>query len=255
MKRSMILISALSLVVFLASFVHGDEKQKLNIYCGITMLKPMVEIGKIIEAKHDCTINFAKGGSGKLMQGLLKNKNGDLFLPGSESYINTLKKEHPGLVVSKGEVGYNQAAIFVKKGNPQGITADLDNFTSEKYKIIIGSAEKGSIGKETKKILSKKGIYEQVLQHAQVTLNSSSLVNAIKAGKADLTINWFAASTWPENAQDVDTLAIDEQFAQKKKLVLAVLKDSKNVELAQAFLNFAVSPEGHAIFKKYGLAD
>lgn len=250
-----IALFALVLVLSTSCFGVAGEQNKINIYCGITMLKPMVEIAKIIEKKNGCKINFAKGGSGKLMKGLLKNKNGDLFLPGSDSYIMTLEKENPGLVVNKGHVGYNKAAIFVKKGNPKNISNDLNNLLSEEFRVIIGSAEKGSIGKETKKILTKKGIYDDVVKKSKVTLDSSSLLNAIKADKADTTINWYAVSTWPENSNIVEAIAIDEQYAKKKKLVLALLKDSKNPELAQEFLNYAVSAEGKEIFSKYGLGE
>ena len=233
----------------------ADTPCKLVIYCGITMVKPMVEISKEFEKNTGCKVQFVKGGSGKLMDLLLKNKNGDLFLPGSDSYVKKIEADHPGLVVEKSEVGYNQAAIFVKKGNPKGISADLSALTDERFKVIIGSAERGSIGKETKKILMNYGNFDQVEAQATITLHSQSLVNAIKADKADVSINWYAVSTWQENEKYVDGLRIDEAYAKKKKLVLAVLKDSKNLEQAKAFLAAAASEKGHSIFKKFGLAD
>nr|WP_319492147.1 substrate-binding domain-containing protein [uncultured Desulfobacter sp.] len=233
----------------------ADSTCKLVIYCGITMVKPMVEISKDFEKDTGCKVQFVKGGSGKLMELLLKNKNGDLFLPGSDSYVKKIEAEHPGLVVDKSEVGYNQAAIFVKKGNPKGIPPELSALTDEQYKVIIGSAERGSIGKETQKILTTYGNFDQVKARATITLHSESLVNAIKADKADVSINWYAVSTWQENEKFVDGLRIDEAFANKKKLVLAVLNDSKNQEQAKAFLAAAASNKGHSIFKKFGLAD
>ncbi|MCB9481249.1 MAG: substrate-binding domain-containing protein [Desulfobacteraceae bacterium] len=88
-----------------------------------------------------------------------------------------------------------------------------------------------------------------------MTLHSESLVNAIKSNKADLSINWFAVSTWPENSNDIEALDIDEKYAQKKILVLAALKDSKSPDLAKSFLDLAASDNGRSVFKKYGLAD
>lgn len=46
---------------------------------------------------------------------------------------------------------------MVQKGNPKNITADLDNFKSKDYTVVIGNAESGSIGKETKKFYQEKG--------------------------------------------------------------------------------------------------
>ncbi len=252
MKKK-VMVMVISVLFFVSASAFAQASEKLIVYCGITMLKPMVEISKIFEKDHNCSVNFVKGGSGKLLQLLLKNKNGDLFLPGSDSYIKKMEAEHKGLVTASAHVGFNKAALFVKKGNPKKITSDLNNLLSQDCNVIIGSAEKGSIGKETKKILTEKGIYDDVKAKAVVTLHSQSLVNALKTGKADVAINWFAVSTWPENSDAVETLPIDEQFAKKKKLLLAVLKDSKNPELALTFLNFVSSETGKFIFQKHGL--
>lgn len=254
MKNKVFLL-AVFVLFLIPSFTYSQPSDKLVVYCGITMLKPMVEISKKFEKEHGCKIQFVKGGSGKLLQLLLKNKNGDLYLPGSDSYIKKMEAEYPGLITAKAHVGYNKAAILVKKGNPKGITPDLNNFHSKQFKVIIGSDQKGSIGKETKKILSKHGSYEKVKTNAVLTLHSQSLVNAIKAGKADLSINWFAVSTWPENREHVDAIEISEDYAKKKRLVLAVLKDSKQAELAQSFLKLALSDYGKKVFGKYGLTN
>lgn len=243
------------LILFLIPVsVYSQTSDKLIIYCGITMLKPMVELSKEFEQKHECKVQFVKGGSGKLLNLLLKNKNADLFLPGSDSYIKKMETDHPGLITATAHVGYNQAAIFVKQGNPKGIIPDLNVLHDGQYRVIIGSHEKGSIGKETRNILSKHGTFDQVKEKAVIALHSQSLVNAIKEDKADVSINWFAVSTWPENKDHVDTLEISSEYAAKKKLVLAVLKDSKQPKLAKAFLDFAASDHGQDVFKKYGLA-
>lgn len=242
------------LILFLISMPgYSKDSGELVIYCGTTMMKSMVELAKEFEKSHGRKVHFIKGGSGKLLKLLLKNKNGDLYLPGSDSYIEKMKTEHPGLVTASAHVGFNQAALLVKEGNPKGIAPDLNVLHDGQLRVIIGSHERSSVGKEAKKILSKHGTFDQVKEKAVVTMNSSSLVNAIKADKADVSINWFAISTWPENKDQVDALKISDEYAKKKKLVLAVLKDSKQPDYAKAFLELAASDRGKEAFKKYGL--
>jgi len=48
-------------------------------------------------------------------------------------------------------------------------------------------------------------------------------------------------------------LSIDEKYAEKKKLVLGLLKTSKYPEIAQKFMDYAASDSGCELFKKYGL--
>lgn len=234
-----------------ASAGKGPRKELL-IYCGITMIRPMSEIAEVIEAQENCKIIITKGGSGNLLRSIEINKVGDLFLPGSESYIRTCMER--GLVTESVHVGYNKAAMMVQKGNPQGITPDLDNLAKRQYRVLICNPDSGSIGRETEKILSRRGIFEDVQRNAlSMTTDSKNLALALKEDEADIVINWFATSTWPENSPHMDVLPIDEEFAAKKKLVLGLLSMSKYPEIARKFMAYAASEQGREAFRRYGL--
>lgn len=228
------------------------RKKELLIYCGITMIRPMSEIARVIEKQEDCKIIITKGGSGNLLKSIKTNNVGDLYLPGSDSYIKTCLKE--GLVSETAFVGYNKAAIMVQKGNPKGISADLNNLADKNYYVVIGNPNSGSIGKETKKILVRKGIFEKVINNARhLTTDSKDLVAVLKNKEADLVINWYATATWPENEPFVDVLPIDKEYCTKKNLVIGLLNTSKYPEIARNFMKYASSEEGINLFKKYGL--
>jgi molybdate transport system substrate-binding protein len=47
-------------------------------------------------------------------------------------------------------------------------------------------------------------------------------------------------------------ILIDEKYGGKKKLVIALLKSSKNPDIARAFMEYARSDAGQAIFRAYG---
>ena len=231
-----------------------EKKKELLIYCGITMIRPMAEIAKIIEEQEDCRIIITKGGSGNLLKSLKVNKAGDLYLPGSDSYIKTCLEED--IVSETVFVGYNKAALMVQKGNPKHITGDLDNLKLKDYYVVICNPDTGSIGKETKKILERKGIFEEVQANAcELTTDSKKLSKVLKEKKADVVINWYACSVWEENKPYIDVLSIDEKYAEKKKLVLGLLKTSKHPETARKFMEYAASDKGRELFKEYGFYD
>ena len=235
--------------------VGGESNHKeLLIYCGITMIKPVAEIARIIEKQEDCRILVTKGGSGNLLHAIEINRAGDLYLPGSDSYIKTCVQK--GLVNETALVGFNKAAIMVQKGNPKGITADLANLANPDYYVVIGAPNSGSIGRETQRILQKRGIYEAVAHNARMlTTDSKDLVKVLRDKEADVVINWYATSTWPENAPYVEALGIDERYATPKTLVLGLLTCSRHPEIAKKFIEYASSPEGVALFRQYGLYD
>ncbi len=224
-----------------------EPARELLIYCGVTMIKPMTELGNLLQQQEKCRIIITKGGSGNLLKSIKANQLGDLYLPGSETYIKQCKKE--GLVTESVQVGSNKAVMMVAKGNPKNIPADLMALASPKYYVVLGNPSSGSIGRETKKILVRRGIFDEVLENVKdLTTDSKDLIRAFREKSADLVINWYATSTWPENAPYVDVLPIAPQYASEKRLVLGLLATSKYPDLAKKFMALASGKTGQAIF-------
>jgi molybdate transport system substrate-binding protein len=246
-------ISSIFAIYQLQLAQHPSSPHKeLLIYCGITMIQPMSEIAASLEKQENVKISIIKGGSGNLLRSIKFNQLGDLYLPGSESYLLQAKQED--LIEKSVHVGYNKAAIMVQKGNPKKIAADLTALLNPNYYVVIGNPDTGSIGKETKKILSAAGIFSGVMRNArELTTDSKRLVEVLKKSEADLVINWYATAIWPENSEQIDTLPITDKYAAKKRLVLGLLKTSKHPKIAEKFMTYARSAKGRAIFERYGL--
>lgn len=222
------------------------------IYSGITMAPPLILIAKKFERKHCVSIRILQDASGVLYKKLLKNRNVDIFFPGSDSYLKKMKKDYPNLIGEQVYVGHNRAALFVKKGNPKNIPLRLESLLNKKYDVILGSPQTGSIGKITKVILERKGIYKEVIESASITSHSKSLMNALRQNKADLTINWYAVSSRPEYKGRVEAKFLDKKYAKDQKLAMAQINDSRQPEVVKKFLKFVGSDEGLTIFRNWG---
>ena len=226
-------------------------KEELLIYCGITMIQPMQEIADLFEARTDCIVKFIKGGSGNLYRSIKANSAGDLYLPGSESYINTAKSEE--LVTQTLVVGFNRAAILVKKGNPLAIQPDLKSLVDSRYRVALGAEDSGSIGRETARILRGSQLYDQAMKKALfLTTDSKDLTKAIMEDRVDLVVNWYATGLWPQHTPYVDVLRFNEEQVAPHRLVLGILTFSINRGLSRDFMALAGSEEGQAIFRKCG---
>jgi len=235
------------------SFVYAKSKPNLIFYCGITMVKPIQEIVKIIEKKYDCNIEISQGGSKDLYNSLSYSKMGDLYLPGSNSYRE--KHLEDGYLLDSVYIGFNKAAIFVQKSNPRNIKK-LEDLLNPDLLSILCNPNSGSIGKTTKKLLIKyKGedFYDDAYDNAiEIGTDSRNLNKALIDKNADLTINWRATAYWNENNKYIDIIKIDDIYAPKKKLVISLLSFSKYPDIAKALMKFASSDEGKDIMKKYG---
>lgn len=238
----------------LASHVHAQARTELLLYCGITMVRPMTEIAKNFEQRENVKITIAQGGSEDLFQSVKKNGVGDWYLPGEPSYYEKHLKD--GLFGGYLTVGYNQIGLMVAKGNPKQVKPDPRELLRKDLVAIVGNAESGSAGQAAKQILDELGIYPAVMkQVAFLAPDSRSIVNAMKKGEADVSLNWRAVAFFPDNASKVDMIDLDPKLATPQALLLIQLKSSRYEEVGKRFMAYAAGDEGQAIFRKWGFLD
>ena len=228
-------------------------EKELLVYCGVTMIQPMRKIADIVEKEHNCKITIIKGASSHLLKSIQVNKCGDIYFPGSESYIETaikndlIKRENIALL------GYNKIAILVKKGNPLKIPSVLKTLADKKHRVVLGSPNSSSIGRETKKILEKRNLSKEIYQNVLfLTTDSEDLSQAIINDQADIVLNWQATGSWDNNKNFVTIIDIDEKWVSPQKMFAGILKYSKHPKTAKTLIEYASSEKGKAIFKEFG---
>ena len=255
-------ILPLGTLVIILVFLSGCNQQKplpqvkkeILIYCGSTMIQPVRKIADMIQRQENCIVKIIQNGSGSLLRSITINRQGDLYFPGSESYIEkALKKK---LISETIFIASNRVALIVAKDNPLQITADLNSLLNPDYHMVLGAPDSGSIGNETQKILTREGIYDQVISKAlYLTNDSKELTNAISQNNADITMNWLASSVWPGNKAFMDALPLSDEIAPPHKLILGLLRFSSQPEIARRFMKLAASPQGKAIFAEHGFRE
>jgi molybdate transport system substrate-binding protein len=248
------LVAAVALLTVTGTALAQSAKTELLLYCGITMVRPMTEIAQGFEKRENVKISIAQGGSEDLYQSAKKSGVGDWYLPGEPSYRDKHQKE--GLLGDFTNVGYNQMALMVQKGNPKGVKADPKELLRKDLVAIVGNAESGSVGQEAKRILDDLGIYPKVVKaSAFLAPDSRSLMNAMKKGEGDITMSWRATGFFADNQAKLDVIDLDTRLAKPQALLLIQLKSSKYSELAKRFMTYAAGDEGQAVFRKHGFLD
>ena len=243
---------ALSLLA-VTSALHAQEKE-LMIYCGITMVRPITELARQFEQSEKIKITIAQGGSEDLYQSAKKSRLGDIYFPGEPSYRELHQAE--GLFGNYKLVGYNQISLFVAKGNPKGVKPRVEEIFRKDLTLILGNANSGSVGQEAKKMLDAAGIYPRAIAKAALLMPDSRAINlALKRGEGDIALNWRATAFFPDNATHIDAIDLPSSVAKPQALLLIQLNFSKNPALANKFIDFVASPEGQAVFRKFGFLD
>ena len=235
------------LLLFAVLFLFSDT---LTIYAGSSVKEVLKDLkDEFLKTHPNVNIKILTGNSGMLLKKLKTSKKADLYLPSDYEFV----AKNLSLFSNYKSIGETQIVMFVKKGNPKHITSLKDLLRKD---VFIGMADENSgIGLSEREVLINyggKSFLEKVLAKSDNHLVSLGMIDHLVKGEADVQLNYKAFSKWPIYKDKLDIVEIPEKYAPKKPLLLAITTFSKNKELANEFLNFALSPKGQEIIKKWG---
>lgn len=236
---------ALLPALLLLSGCGWEEKAELVMFCAAGMKAPVTRIAERYEAETGVAVRLQFGGSGTLLSSL-RVAPGDIYLAADSSYIEEAKEYD--LVADSLLVAHMRAGFGVAPGNPGGF-GSLDDLGRDDVRVAIGNPEAASIGRFTRKILSRHGHWDGFTPTATFpTVNE--LANAIKLGTVDIVILWDAvANQYP----DVDFVSIPEFTDERKDISVAVIRTSNRREEALEFCRYLTDPDrGRLIFGEEG---
>lgn len=227
------------------------EPIRLVAFVGSASQPPTTGAKEAFEAMHpNITIDVTFGGSGTLLNQMMLEEMGDLYMPGSDDYMD--KAEAQGAIVPETRtiVAYLVPAICVQNGNPKNIQSLAD---MGRPGVTVGLAEPGAVclGDISNEALRSAGVEEQVkancITYARSCAQTQQLV---QLGEVDAIIGWDAFKSWAPD--DIDIIVLAPEHLRVRNIPIAVSIYSEHREAAQEFIDFIASQEGKDIFARHG---
>ncbi|MBF0361725.1 MAG: molybdate ABC transporter substrate-binding protein [Oligoflexia bacterium] len=254
----MIISFFIYLSIYLVNFCSlSDAKAAssdiLLVFAGAASKPPTEEIAAAFEKKTKIKVEIIFGGSGFVLSQMILAKKGDIYFPGSSDFMELAKKK--GVVWSESEkrVAYLVSAINVRKGNPKNIKS-LNDLTAPGIRLAIARPDNVCVGAYAVEII------EKALSKEKIKLLKKNIVNytescektatAITLNMVDAVIGWSVFKFW--NPQMIETIPLKEkEIVRIAYIPIAISKYTKDKNLAQKFIDFILSSEGKAIFKRH----
>lgn len=270
MKRVWVLILAIAMLVPACStptVVAPEAKvstavlnevaasKSLTVYAAASLTDAFTEISKNVEAANPgvtVTLNFA--GSQTLRTQIEQGAQVDVFASANAKEMNAL--------VSGKYVGADAAQIFLSnqllvilpEDNSAGIE-QLEDLSKSGLKLIL-AAEEVPVGNYSLQVLDKLdqaiggGYKDKVLANVVSYENDvKQVVAKVQLGEADAGIVYSSDSVAAPDLQKIDIPAENNVVA---RYPIAALAQSREPELAQAFIAYVLSSEGQAVLKRWG---
>jgi molybdate transport system substrate-binding protein len=264
LAASSLALAALTLSLPLSS-LHAEStpaKKEVTVFAAASLVNAFKDVAKKFQAVHpDAKLTFNFAGSQQLRAQVEQGATPDVFASANLDEIKSL--------VSKKYVNETDSKVFAKNKLVVVVSAQSDkpvktlkDLSKPGLKLVLADATV-PVGKYTVKFLdaaSKEadfgtGYKEAVLKNVvSYETNVRAVLTKVALGEADAGIVYStdAKSVEPGKTYAISLPAALDQIAQYP---IAPLAKAPNKELAKAFVDFVLSPEGKHILSKYGFIE
>lgn len=236
------LIALAALPVWKLLHSSPSTAQPLTVYCAAGLKVPVEAIAREYEQKFGVPIQLQYGGSQTLLANIEISKQGDLYLPADDSYIDIARNK--GLIDETLPVAQMRPTLAVKKGNPKNIRT-LDDLIHGKAVIAQANPDAAAIGKLTRAVLQKTGQWAALEKRTAVfkpTVND--VANDLTLGSADAGFIWDAnVRQYPE----LEAVALPELAGASAHMSIAVLHGTTQPTAALRFARYLTAWDRGAV--------
>lgn len=237
----------------------APEPATLTVFAAASLTDAFNEIKDDFEAAHPgVTIVYNFGASNALAQQLGQGAPADVFASANKKQMDVAIEA--GRVVSGTTQTFvrNRLVVVVPTGNPGAVTT-LQDLARPGLKLVLAATEV-PVGQYSLDFLDKAvqdtafgaSFKDNVLANvASYEENVRSVLTKITLGEGDAGIV-YTSDISGDAANQVERLDIPDALNTIASYPIGTVKDSANPELARAFMDYILSPEGQQVLAAYG---
>ncbi len=234
------------------------KSAELTVFAASSLTDAFKAIGKMFEAANaGTTVTFNFAGSDKLAQQIAEGAPADVFASANKTQMNNIIKSRQVISGTERTFVRNRLVVIFPKDNPGGLTA-LKDLAKPGLKIVLAN-KSVPVGTYALDFLGKASkLPEYTAEFSPTVLgnvvsyeeNVRAVLSKVQLGEADAGIVY--TSDIALNADQVGQIDIPDTLNTIATYPIAAIKDSKNAELAQKFVDYVLAPEGQQILVQYG---
>ncbi|MBQ2636587.1 MAG: molybdate ABC transporter substrate-binding protein [Methanobrevibacter sp.] len=208
-------------------------------------LIPMFE-----EKYPGATVTPTYASSGDLQTQIENGLETDVFMSAANKQMNALAEE--GLIDNDTNLQFleNKVVLIVPADSDAKISS-FDDLKDLDGTIAIGDPESVPAGQYAEEVLTNLGIWDAVQSKLSLGTDVTSVLNQVAQGSAECGIVY---STDAISTEDVKVVCEAPEDSLDTPVIypVAMIKDAKDADAAQAFLDFLQTQEAKDVFVEYG---
>ena len=236
------------------AFVQAACAEVLTVFAAASMQATMERIAKLYADLNDgLEIVYNFDSSGTLKTQIEEGAECDLFISAAQKQMNALEKA--GIIDPDTRINLleNKIALVVPDDNHADIKS-YEDLGTEKLKLIALGNSDVPVGAYSQEILTNMGIWDKLNSEGKISFGSNvtEVAMQVREGTVDCGIIYATDAA----THKLRVIAEPPAGTLKTPVIYpaAVLKASKNAELAKNFLEFLKTDKAGEIFSSVGFA-
>lgn len=248
---SILLIAALSASIC-ATRAASPQKSSITVSAAASLKDALDAITPAFaNDQPNIAIHYNLGASGTLQQQIQQGAPVDVYISASPVQMDSLDKQGLLLPGTRRNLLRNTLVLIVPAG-PSQVSDFKDLLKPSVRTVAIGEPGTVPAGKYAQEVLTHFGLYQSLTPKLVLAKDVRQVLTYVASGNADAGIV-YATDAKITNQVKVTATAPEDSHAPIVYPV-AVLKATKNVAAAKAFVVFLSSPAAQSIFEKYGFS-
>ena len=244
-----VLTYLVALVVALPSVAAAAE---LTLSVAISMKDVVEELGRRFTGNRPgVTLRYNLGSSGELQKQIEAGAPIDLFVSAAQRQMDELEKK--GLIVAATRRTFARNVLTVVKPADSRIdvTKPADLLNPGVRRVVIGNPKTVPVGQYAEESLRALGLWDRIQPKLVFAENVRQALDYVARGEVDAG---FVYTTDAAIRADrvKEAFRPGEDTYRPVTYPVAVVKESKEPVLAQAFLDLLVGPDGRAVLARFG---
>ena len=188
--------------------------------------------------------------SGDLQTQIENGLETDVFMSAANKQMNALVEKD--LIDNNTNLQFleNKVVLIVPADSNSNISS-FDDLKNVEGNIAIGDPESVPAGQYAQEVLNNTGIWDDVESKLSLGTDVTAVLNQVAQGSAECGIVY---ATDAKSTDDVKVICEAPEDALKTPVIypVAAIKDAKDTDAAQKFLDFLQTKEAKDIFVEYG---
>jgi molybdate transport system substrate-binding protein len=207
------------------------------------------EVGALFEEETGAKVTFSYGSSGMLAQQIEGGLPADLYSSANVEYVDRLRDK--GLLIEDTQQVYAVGRLALAASTQAGVAVSEleDLLRPEVEKVAIADPGHAPYGRAAEEALRSADLWDELKPKLVYGQNIGAATEYVRSGNAEAGL---VALSLVIQEPAVTYVTVDEGLHQPIQQALAVVKGTKNEELARRFVAFVRGPEGRAVLEKYG---